>query len=136
MITASTAGTYYPRRPVATNADPPTVQELAAIQNAPTIRPEVAAFALLMEAKLRENDGKKPHWRTTGETTASLVAGLLAEAAELVETIWASRMLPGARVHLEAADVANYAMMVADREKDLKLPPGVIALRIEEVRRG
>ncbi|HHW14485.1 MAG TPA: hypothetical protein GXX28_06095 [Firmicutes bacterium] len=37
MITASTAGTYHPRWPVATNADPPTVQELATMQEVPSV---------------------------------------------------------------------------------------------------
>lgn len=107
-----------------------TVEELAAIQNAPTIRPEVAAFALAMEAKVRENDERKPHWRTMD--AEELLSGLVRELAELVEAITYG---DADDVQSEAADVANYAMMLADKQERLYLPPGVIALRIEEVRR-
>ena len=104
-------------------------------------RPEVERFADLMEARLRENDHKggwsecAPHW---------LAMRVIEEAAELLYTLdpgthaahqfyAARRMLAAAcaelnqfgpylkcnatpqRVQHEAADVANFAMMLADR---------------------
>ncbi|HHW13724.1 MAG TPA: hypothetical protein GXX28_02150 [Firmicutes bacterium] len=111
-----------------------TVEELAAIQNAPAIRPEVAAFALLMEAKLRENDGQKSDWRETELT--DLQDGLLDEYGELEEAVATLCAGDGVEdVYREAADVANYAMMIADVVKRLRLPGGVTCLRIGEVRR-
>ena len=104
-------------------------------------RPEVVAFADAMEAKLRDNDDKggwqdcAPHW---------LMMRVIQEACELLDELdpgrraaaqfyAASRMLSAAcdeldqfgphlktkgdpqRVLCEAVDVANFAMMVADR---------------------
>ena len=68
-----------------------------------------------MEAKLREND-HKPGWK--GENPWPLVERLFEEANELTE-----ELQPGSRTDLgtwsakigaEAADVANFAMMIAD----------------------
>lgn len=87
-------------------------------------RPEVQAFADLMEQQLRAND-HKPGWK--GEDAISdLFPRLIEEAEELQEALqqWAVRVgwgesalyLPQnvARVGREAADVANFAMMIAD----------------------
>lgn len=80
-------------------------------------RPEVMAFADLMEAQLRANDHKggwkgcDPHW---------LHDRLLEEAAELQDAgRWKSDGLGvqgcyARAVAREAADVANFAMMIAD----------------------
>jgi hypothetical protein len=85
------------------------------------LRPEVAAFARLMEQKLRENDHKggwdqeSKHW---------LLGRLKEETSELDNAIcdWACTKIgsQGEReatvvVGREAADVANFAMMIADR---------------------
>jgi phosphoribosyl-ATP pyrophosphohydrolase len=95
-----------------------------------TIRPEVAAFALLMERKLRKNDGKKPGW--IGADIDDLLEGIHEEYGELHAALFE---LSPEEVHREAADLGNYAMMTADVVKRLSLPAGVVALRIREVRR-
>lgn len=78
-------------------------------------RPEVQAFADLMEARLRAND-HKPGWK--GDDPWSLMDRLFQEARKL-----GSELLPHpgvklavrrARIGAEAADVANFAMMIAD----------------------
>lgn len=78
-------------------------------------RPEVVAFANLMEAQLRAND-HKGGWR--GDTAAALHNRLLEEAEELFDALnWRSAFLGDAdpeRIGSEAADVANFAMMIAD----------------------
>lgn len=79
------------------------------------LRPKVLAFAHLMEAKLREND-YKGGWQK--DKPSALLKRLREEADELDAAIQ-----PGTRgdigpwrglVGNEAADVANFAMMVAD----------------------
>lgn len=78
-------------------------------------RPEVKAFADLMEAQLRAND-HKPGWK--GEDCWPLMYRMREETLELHEVL-----MPGSRgdlpawqrrVACEAADVANFAMMIAD----------------------
>ena len=96
-------------------------------------RPEVRAFADLMEQQLRANDHKggwkdcKPLelWRRIGE-----------ESHELFLEIWRDRSIedpvpadPG-RVGREAADVANFAMMIADVCGALPPPPAIGARAI------
>ena len=86
------------------------------------VRPEVAAFALLMEAKLREND-HKGGWRRC--TTTYLSRRLGNELEELRAVVSAFNKADSAcdgeavevlalAVGREAADVANFAMMLAD----------------------
>jgi hypothetical protein len=90
------------------------------------VRPEVAAFALLMEAKLREND-HKGGWkdesiaylsRRCGNELKELRGRLEQRHREIMKG-WppvAERTLPEIVVSIgrEAADVANFAMMIAD----------------------
>ena len=71
------------------------------------LRPEVAAFAQAMENALRENDWKG-HWRHCSGTY--LFNRLRGEVNEL------SRASTSARLK-EAADVANFAMMIADKAR-------------------
>lgn len=71
-------------------------------------RQEVVAFALAMEAKLRENDHKR-HWRFLDRRTLS--RRLTEEREELRRAF--TRGDPD-EVLREAADVANFAMMLAD----------------------
>jgi len=78
------------------------------------LRPAVAAFAALMEAELRKHDdrpgwkGCDPHW---------LLARLNEEVIELANALLDhSESLPH-----EAADIANFAMMIADVEGGLKV---------------
>lgn len=90
------------------------------------VRPEVAAFALLMERKLREND-HKGGWQS--ESTAYLSRRCGNELKELREALAAlhrdrmrgwppidasKRAKLIATIGREAADVANFAMMLAD----------------------
>jgi hypothetical protein len=98
------------------------------------LRPCVAAFAQLMERALRDNDDKGG-WsdcpydyllRRLGEETVEL--------AETVESVrWATPMEDRGDVPIfrkvlalgrEAADVANFAMMIADNAGALERSPG------------
>src|SRR5262245_28744819 len=105
------------------------------------LRREVAAFAQLMEQKLREND-KKGGWKHC--ETAYLSRRCGNELEELRTRVkrghdWMRRMWsrPNARgpyslsgstfateIGLEAADVANFAMMIADVCGALAQPDG------------
>lgn len=80
------------------------------------VRPEVARFALAMEAKLRENDGKKKHWRIC--TLNFLSQRLTQERRELDAAIETRVDVIG-----ECADVANFAMMIADKIDQLPALP-------------
>lgn len=83
------------------------------------VRPEVAAFALAMEKRLRENDWKHG-WKN--EHRATLFDGLRKEVEEL--RVAANISCPACRrctneyaldmIKHEAADVANFAMFIAD----------------------
>lgn len=77
------------------------------------LRPEVQRFAELMELQLRAND-HKPGWKN--DTARSLFRRLSEdEIAELGAAI-SVRLTTGdaTGVAKEAADVANFAMMIAD----------------------
>lgn len=73
-----------------------------------TVRPEVAQFAEAMERKLAANDHKE-HWR--GESTHSLLSRLFDEFLELQQAIDDGN---AEEIVSEAADVGNFAMMIAD----------------------
>lgn len=81
-------------------------------------RPEVRAFADLMEAQLRAND-HKPGWKRD-HPNYDLMPRLREEADELAGAIFAwvrARRGGGSladAIGREAADVANFAMMIAD----------------------
>src|SRR5690606_5240346 len=77
------------------------------------VRPEVAAFARAMEHKLAANDHKE-HWREM--RVHQLLEMLRDEVDELVRAVadFHGGMGPHRNVLDEAADVANFAMMVAD----------------------
>ncbi len=70
------------------------------------VRPEVQWFSNEMERKLLENDHKS-HW--SGFTNRQLLNRLKQETAELEHAIGCGKDVVG-----EAADVANFAMMIAD----------------------
>lgn len=74
-----------------------------------TLRPEVAGFAKVMEQILRVND-HKVHWRDA-LTVENAFTRLIQEVAELAGAINGGDTL---EITKEAADVANFAMMVAD----------------------
>jgi NTP pyrophosphatase (non-canonical NTP hydrolase) len=74
-----------------------------------SLRPEVAAFALAMEDKLRQND-HKGGWDDCSKQYMAM--RLTQEREELRDAI--ARGAPPEEILKEAADVANFAMMVAD----------------------
>jgi len=89
------------------------------------LRPELLRFALAMENQLRENDWKR-HWRGDGgrgggwgamrwSDIANRIRGELTELRTLMKsTRLRSRDDFKERVTKEAADVANFAMMMSD----------------------
>ena len=95
------------------------------------LRPQVMAFAHLMECNLRKHDADRgPHgWQDDG--AEALVERLEDEATELDRAIQEAMQVAGkgsARscldvlaVAKEAADVANFAMMIADVSGGLEL---------------
>ena len=81
------------------------------------LRPEVAAFALAMEERLRAND-HKGGWKRCSQRY--LFNGILGELHEL-HAAWdlepgagELRFMRASRIRAEAADLANYSMMLAD----------------------
>ena len=82
-------------------------------------RPEVLAFALLMERELRAND-HKPGWKEDSpEVLAQRVRQEAAELLEVASDHYANTRTPVPpllrdKIAEETADVANMAMMVAD----------------------
>jgi hypothetical protein len=88
------------------------------------IRPEVQAFALLMEEKLRENDFKGGWQRDNPK--GDLFRRLMEEADELRTLLTVARVDIHAPPYMamtkderiltgrECADIANFAMMIAD----------------------
>jgi len=86
----------------------PTEREMLVMQLA-SLRPEVAAFALAMEDKLRQND-HKGGWDDCSKQYMAM--RLTQEREELRDAI--ARGAPPEEILKEAADVANFAMMVAD----------------------
>jgi len=82
-------------------------------------RNEVVIFADAMEAKLKENDHKQ-HWSSM--PMQYLIGRLAEEQEELREAIEGEN---SEEILKEAADVANFAMMIADVAKSkaaCKLP--------------
>lgn len=73
------------------------------------VRPEVQEFAVRMEKKLRRDDGSKAHWDRCDFVW--LLKRLLQEAEELEEAIQDDSPQ---EIVKEAADVANFAMMISD----------------------
>ncbi len=83
-----------------------------AVRNVKEIRPDVLWFAQLMEDRLRAND-YKPGWKN--RTPAFLINKLLGKVGELNNEI----LIGSGDPFKEAANVANYAMMVADVTRPL-----------------
>jgi len=80
------------------------------------LRPEVAAFAMLMEAELRKHDDR-PGWKHCNLDW--LLGRLREETGELSDAVF----IRGQHTAEEAADVANFAMMIADVSGGLKPAP-------------
>lgn len=74
-----------------------------------SIRPEVLKFALIMEAKLKENE-HKDGWELCDYSY--LTRRLHNELQELKRKI--AKDAPETEIWREAADVANFAMMIAN----------------------
>ena len=73
-----------------------------------SLRPEVAAFAAIMEAELRKHDDR-PGWKN--EDVQWLFSRLKDESTELIKAIHTKGPISIGR---EAADVANFCLMIAD----------------------
>ena len=88
-----------------------------------TLRPEVQWFAQQMEAKLREND-HKGGWGN--ESLLWLYTRMIEEAEEVKAEIKAAfdREIDYNKIIREAADVANFAMMIADNARRINAPEG------------
>jgi len=79
-----------------------------------TVRPEVATFARIMEARLAAND-HKGGWQ--GMTSRALFNRIVEEADELLTELALPEVLCNPlAIAIEAADVANFALMIADNE--------------------
>lgn len=82
------------------------------------VRPEVAKYAELMEQKLRAND-HKGHWRES--SLSYLIARLREECGELIDAVLYEEGSTPDHITEEAADVANFAMFIADVAGGLRL---------------
>ncbi len=85
-------------------ADKPPADEME-------LRPEVAAFARLMERELRTNDARRGAAGWKGMTAAELLRMLDVDAAKLRFALGAG---DATKAIEQCADVANMAMMIAD----------------------
>ena len=74
-----------------------------------TPRQSVYEFALLMEKVLLRHD-HKGHWKDL--SNEEIFALMLEEVAELARAIYCNQ-----KIALEATDVANFCMMLADNNK-------------------
>lgn len=92
-------------------------QELTGTYIVRGVRPAVLWFAVQMEKKLRMNDHKR-HWSTC--ENGYLTTRLAEEGAELFEAVDHGT---SEAVIAEAADVANFAMMIADKHRPPRPQP-------------
>ena len=113
MVAATTAARSIEMAPTDTRAQ--RIEAAASGYTVADIRPEVFAFACAMESALRLND-YKGGWQE--ESTDYLLGRVYMEVAELAEAVKKWELTPAApcrrRLRGEAADVANFAMMLAD----------------------
>lgn len=72
------------------------------------VRPEVAAFASVMESRLKEN-ANRVDWRSLN--FYYLVTALISNVGQLIKSFQVDKPEIVLR---SAADTANYAMMIAD----------------------
>lgn len=105
---------------------------MEAVAKSPTW-PYVFAFALEMEKKLAANRHKGDREGWSGDHPRDLFDRLMEEARELKATFRLGSSAQPEDVRVEAADVANFAMMIADVEGGLK-PSEVVLALIERVR--
>lgn len=100
--------TTYEGPPNLTPTDPNNVPEYTAKEFFAHLRPAVRAFALKMEEKLCKNDHKADWKGCTIDCLRSLLDG---EPRELDAAL---QNESGQAIAYEAADLANYAMMISD----------------------
>ena len=87
-------------------------------------RTEVKVFSEIMEQKLKEND-HKIHW--SNFPPEELLVQLKEEVEELEFQLWkqtstdAEAKEQEIKLQRECADIANFAMMIADNVKKLKV---------------
>lgn len=93
------------------------------------LRPVLWRFALAMEAQLRANDNK-PGW--DGDPLESLLQRLREESDELASEIYKRAFGEKHAITKEAADVANFAMMIADNSRDLPRLDDALAAAAED----
>lgn len=101
-----------PMKVVADTAARKLADELKAAVK-PSVRPSVQKFAQAMEERLRRND-YKVGWRFTSQRW--LLMRLKQEVLELELELDKAKLKSECAVIPEAADVANFAMMIADCE--------------------
>jgi NTP pyrophosphatase (non-canonical NTP hydrolase) len=77
-------------------------------------RPEVRAFAVLMEEQLRRHDADRGAKGWEDDFPMDLLAHLEEEVSELREALCKTPAPTPDEIAREAADVANLAMMVCD----------------------
>lgn len=83
------------------------------------MRESVLWFAGIMEKKLQTKDADFPEgWKN--DTVEGLKDRLVEETQELLEAISLAEIMttPNEAIIVEAADVANFAMMIADKYRD------------------
>jgi hypothetical protein len=112
-----------------TDSGTPTTAKLVPVEG---IRPEVLWFASKMEERLRAND-HKGGWH---ECDWDFLQGRMAdEADELVALLRSSGITQTERIWHEAADVANFAMMIADNARLSALDGNEYLKDVRETRR-
>lgn len=72
-------------------------------------RPLIEWFSFLMESKLSRDDASKPHWG--GDSPEMLTALMMGEVEEMMVAL---RTGDAEAIAGECADIANYAMLIAD----------------------
>src|SRR5581483_7569423 len=108
----SVTANVIPIRIVGRHYDEPTATLLLPNRTALPLRNSVAQFAVLMDRKLTqrvERYGGREAW--IRRTPKDLLRDLVKEVKELQESLETGTWVDSG---LEAADVANYAMMIAD----------------------
>lgn len=100
--------TIYEGAPDLTPTDPEEVDRENAVLFYASLRPAVRAFATKMEEKLRKNDHKQDWKDCTVDCLRALLDG------ELRELDAALQNESGQAIAYEAADLANFGLMIAD----------------------
>lgn len=119
-------GTDEPGTCLACLCEPVLERLLGELEEFRQLRESVRWFAGEMEKKLKAHDDR-PGWKK--DHFEVLFHRLVEEANELAECLHPVNTLGTTRLIKEAADVANFAMMLADNAKTLSEKPGFRLLR-------